>query len=447
MTAIASKPIRVRQTASARNDNSAARVVKNPALRGPVVLATKGSVDSSSAFAVAQLIARRTNRKLEIISVVEPVIYYNLPPEVQPASFALDAQSTAEREVDIKGPFAQRIVPGVNWSADVILGQTATEVCDAARSLDATFIVVGASPHRRLRRVVAGHKAAQILHRSASPVLSVAPWLKALPKNVVAAIDFHPASVRAAEAALLLMDEGSRLTLVHVIPPNYIFPAAVVTDPILRESIQTEMEKVARALRAQAGDRVVIDTVVLDGDAASEVLTLAEKLDADLIAVGTQAGSAFRRFLVGSVATEVFHAALCSVLASPPPPFADRLHMDLEMRGTVATADQKEFGALLDAFSTRNKGKLVSLEEDDDLFGAQIQVHGYRLRAVTFDKSDKRAEIILSAPDSATVHLTRTIPGVTSVAVADVKGAANMALQIKHGKSQTLVLIDPVKKG
>ncbi len=442
MSVIASRRTRVRQTTSARKEISATEAGSSRALRGPVVLATKGSIDSSSAFTVAQLIARRTDQKLKIISVVEPLMYYGLPPEQQPGSFAADAQSAAQREANIEGPYVKEINPSLSWSADVVLGQTAVEVCDTARLLDATFIVVGASPHRRLRRIVAGHKAAQILHRAASPVLSVAPWLKALPTNVVAAIDFNAASFRAAEAALLMMDKGSKMTLLHVLPPNYLFPVSVAPDDPLRRSIDTELEKTAGILRGQASGRVTIDTAVVDGDVAAEILNFAEKRDADLIAVGTQAGSAFRRMLVGSVATDVFHGALCSVLASPPPPFSDRLQLDLQMRGTTSTSNPKDFAAVLDAFSSRNSGELVSVEEDDALVGAQVQVHGYHLRAVTFDKSDRSAEIILSAPGSTTAHLTRTIPGVTSVAVTEGKGTASMALQIRHGKSQTLVLVD-----
>jgi hypothetical protein len=144
------------------------------------------------------------------------------------------------------------------------------------------------------------------------------------------------------------------------------------------------------------------------------------------------------------VATEVFHSALCSVLASPPPPFADQMQLDLALKGSSETAEPKQFEAILDAFSARNKGKLASLEEDDSLLGAQIQVQGYKLGGVTYDRSDRRVEIMLSSPNVEGAHLTRTIPGVTSVAVASLTGGTD-ALQIKHGKSQTLVLIDTGK--
>lgn len=416
----------------------------NPALKGPVVLATRGSGDSVAASVVAQLLATKLERELHIVSVVEPMILYGLPPELAPGAIPIDEEARKTREADIRGPFARQLAPRVDWKADVRLGSPAADVCDAARMIDATLIVVGASPHRRLRRVISGQRAAQILHRSTSPVLSVAPWLKTLPTTVVAAIDFNVSSLRAAQAAMLMMEKGGALTLLHVIPSDFVFPTADLSNNILRTSIQKELDKIAHMLRKQGPAGVTVETVLVDGDAATEVLNAAERLDADLIAVGTRGGSAVRRALVGSVATEVFHSALCSVLASPPPPFADQMQLDLALKGSSETAEPKQFEAILDAFSARNKGKLASLEEDDSLLGAQIQVQGYKLGGVTYDRSDRRVEIMLSSPNVEGAHLTRTIPGVTSVAVASLTGGTD-ALQIKHGKSQTLVLIDTGK--
>jgi hypothetical protein len=141
------------------------------------------------------------------------------------------------------------------------------------------------------------------------------------------------------------------------------------------------------------------------------------------------------------VATEIFHSALCSVLASPPPPPGDRARLDLALRGTAESDRPKDFAAMLEDFSARNGGRTVSVEEDDSALGAQVQVSGYRLQGLTYDHGDKRVEIMLGAPGSRSAHLTRSIPDVKSIAVTrDSSGVE--AVQIVHGKSQTLVMLE-----
>jgi nucleotide-binding universal stress UspA family protein len=427
----------------------------NPALRGPILLATRGSGDSKSAALVAQLIAARVKRDLRVISVVEPVLLAGLPTELQEAAVVLDRESLSAREKDIRSAdFRQQLLPGVKWNSEVRLGQPAGEICDVAGSMDATVIVVGASPHRRMRRIIAGQRAAQILHRSTSPVLSVAPWLKSLPRKVVVGIDFNAASMRAAEAALLMLEKGGLMTLVHVMPPTFIFPSPEVADVSMRLAVKRELDKVARILRPRAGEGITIDTVLLDGEAAPQLLDFADDSGADLIAVGTQGGSAIRRAIVGSVASEVFHTALCSVLASPPGVGAAQMYVDRELRGTAVATEVRDFPAVLDSFSSRNSGRRVLLEEDDSILGAQVQVHGYTLRGAVYDRADRRVDLMLSAPEGETgqsagarAHLTRSIPDVVSLAVTVDRNGNDRAMQIRHGKSQTLVLINGTDAG
>ncbi len=434
---------RQRQTTGSK---TARKAPEHQLLRGPVVLATRGSQDSKSAALVAKQIAKKLNRRLEIVSVVEPALLYGLPPDAQASSISIDHEARDARERDIRGPFAEVIGRRGDWTHDVRIGQPAAEICDAARDADATVIVVGSSPHRRMRRIVAGKRAAQILHHAGSPVLAVAPWLKDLPHNCVAAIDFSAASIRAAQAALLIMDKGARLALVHVMPESYFRPVPNSEDAKLRIKVMEQLEEIRSQLLEQAPG-AEISTTVLHGEPATETLNHAESVDADLLATGTHGRPALVRMLVGSVATELLHGAPCSVLASPPPPVSEELDQRLRTQGTVVTTDTSEYAPILDSFSARNNGKRVSLEEDDKQLGAQLQVQGYVLRGTAWDAADGRVDLMLAPSMNGTVHLTRTIPGVSGVGVTtDAKGN-DLALQIRHGKAQTLLLLHDSKKG
>jgi nucleotide-binding universal stress UspA family protein len=62
---------------------------------------------------------------------------------------------------------------------------------------------------------------------------------------------------------------------------------------------------------------VRLERAVLRGDPAAEILSLAERAGADVIAVGSHGHSALGRMLVGSVATKLLRNAQCSLLLEP----------------------------------------------------------------------------------------------------------------------------------
>jgi nucleotide-binding universal stress UspA family protein len=249
------------------------------------------------------------------------------------------------------------------------------------------------------------------------------------------------------------MESGSEMILVHVMPPSYVYPSPQVVNASLRAAIGKELERIARLLREKTPEKISITTTVLDGEAAAEIIGLAEKTGADLVTVGTSGRSAIRRAFVGSVATEVFHSSMCSVLASRPPAGAEQMNIDLELHGTATSSESKDFAAVLDRFSRRNSGKKVLLEEDDYTLGAQLQARGYTLDGVTYDKSDRRVDVMLggegegSGARTRAAHLTRSIPNVSSVAVTLNERGDDYALQIRHGLSQTLVIVTPPTEG
>jgi nucleotide-binding universal stress UspA family protein len=128
-------------------------------------------------------------------------------------------------------------------------GTIADEIAAVARERAATLVVVGASPHQRLNRIIGGERAVQVLRSWSCPVLSVPPGFAALPKKIVVAVDFAPASMRAAQLALSMLADGGTLTLVHVLPP-------VAGDMPLRGSAGHNIVDDVRSLFSQLGDEL-----------------------------------------------------------------------------------------------------------------------------------------------------------------------------------------------
>jgi nucleotide-binding universal stress UspA family protein len=415
---------------SSATESAAAPRKQNPALRGPVLLATHGMELSDAPIIAARRLANRLGRHLRVVTVVEP------PPEVEP-SFELGPLLTevAREHVEAQEDTVRRAVEAVpsddpSFTLEVRYGRVSNEIAAAARECDATVLVLGANPRHRLVRALAGVRASQVLRLAGVPVLAVPQDVEALPRRAVAAVDFAPPSIRAAFAALLLLEEGGELTLVHV----------RTGDPDAPDDVDTEQsDRLVDRLRAVAPQGVVIRCVTSVGSVADTVMTVADQARADLIAVGTHGPRLAERLFIGSVATRVLHLAQVAVIATAAPLGSDPVDWALDVSDTMWTDAPDEWGPALDAFSRRNAGRPIALDEYDLDIGAQVEARGCTLLGTVYDPHDACAELMLSLGADSRAHLTRSIPVVRSVAIRSGGHEADAALAIRHDGGQTVL--------
>lgn len=134
--------------------------------------------------------------------------------------------------------------------------------------------------------------------------------------KVLAAIDLsEEANDVAAKAARLAAAHQAELHLVHVIEPlSFAYGGDIPIDfSTIQEEIQRQAETQLRALCSKLTIPVERLHIVL-GRPENEIHTLAEKLDADLIIVGSH-GRHGLALILGSTANGVLHGAKCDVLA------------------------------------------------------------------------------------------------------------------------------------
>lgn len=416
----------------------------NPARRGPILLASDGAGKSGTSLIAARTIADALGLPLEIVSVIEPQIVYGMMFDGAPIYVPeVEAARRAERETAVRD-YVERFAPDApSLPVHLRFGAIAEEVAAVARERDATLIVVGAAPHQRFSRIIAGERAVQVLRASSSPVLSVPPGFTALPLHVVVAVDFAPASVRAAQTALLLLARGGTLTLLHMLSP--LLGDAPLRDAQGRDpadSVQEMFGRLREELRPYTPADVTVETRVRTGEAVEGIVGAAVSLGADVVAVGTHGPRFLERLFVGSVASSVLHAAPQTVLAAPPPRPAEAMEFWLRIVGTASSQYPRDWAEALDGFTRRNQTRRVVIEVDDPDIGAQQLGRGYALTGVTYDPHDRRVEIMLGDPANPRRHVMHSIPGVESIAMtADEHG--HEALELKHGKGQTLVLVRP----
>lgn len=132
--------------------------------------------------------------------------------------------------------------------------------------------------------------------------------------------DFSDNSRYAFQTACSLAKENkSLLVLLHVIPPS-VSPllTELPPNPLLPAESQESLK--GRFSWPQPPDAAIrVEHRVAEGDAAPEILRLAQALPCDLIVMGTHGRTGLSRLLAGSVAEEVLRNAPCPVMAVKTP--------------------------------------------------------------------------------------------------------------------------------
>ncbi len=113
-------------------------------------------------------------------------------------------------------------------------------------------------------------------------------------------------------ACSLARDRGARLIVLHVMPV-----ALVQEKRFYREEMAGELNRLG------APDaRVRVEHRLEEGDAATQILRVAQEIGCDLIVMGTHGRTGLGRLLMGSVAEQILRMASCPVLTvrAPFPP-------------------------------------------------------------------------------------------------------------------------------
>jgi len=137
-------------------------------------------------------------------------------------------------------------------------------------------------------------------------------------KRILVATDGSAGGSAAVDAALELAHEtGALLTVVCVrhLPDR-------LGTPLYQRALSDELRK-GRAIIDEAIERaeragVDVESEILSGNAAEEIVQLAAHRDADVIVVGSHARGRVATALLGSVANAVVHAAGRPVLVVKP---------------------------------------------------------------------------------------------------------------------------------
>lgn len=139
-------------------------------------------------------------------------------------------------------------------------------------------------------------------------------------KTILCPLDFSEPSEQTFKVAVELASVFSaRLFLVNVVPelpalppdPNFVFEV-----PEYELTLSADADEKLHNLANQAASRgIAVDTTVGHGDAAKEIVRIAEDQSADLIVIATHGLTGLQHAVFGSVAEKVVRMAKCPVLS------------------------------------------------------------------------------------------------------------------------------------
>jgi nucleotide-binding universal stress UspA family protein len=126
-------------------------------------------------------------------------------------------------------------------------------------------------------------------------------------KKILVGFDGSEGSEMALNKAMALVDEYGELILLAVVPnPSEKTFLDIETYKNLKKKAES---LISDAVTDIGSHEYTITGMVEEGDAASVIIDIANKLDVDLIVLGSRGTSAIGRYLLGSVANKVVQYA------------------------------------------------------------------------------------------------------------------------------------------
>ena len=401
----------------------------------PVLVALKPFDGGDSAITFAHWLAERRDAELHAMSVIElgdvgtsvaglpplPQNYYQRERE----EIAEDLRSRVGRS---GGPRPPRV--------DIIEGPPGSTVARAAADRRARTIVIGTGQHGLLGRFLYGERALEVVRHAETDVLVVPPYVEPPIERAIVAVDFSPASVRAAIAALEMLDAGGRLTLVHVeSAARHLDGRAARSEPGGERRTGALFARFLDAL-PHVGD-VQLNPITLRGDAVGALLRYTEEQEVQLIACGRRRRSLVQRLLVGSVSTALIRGAPCCVVVAPERLEDDDIDPKRLFGEARPSTDPSEWRALLHEMGERNFGRRARLSvEAASPGGGESVDRGYLLLALEYDRRGERADIVLGDPQVEGSHITHRLSGIRRIATTtDADGRdARMEFDTQSGR-------------
>lgn len=141
-------------------------------------------------------------------------------------------------------------------------------------------------------------------------------------KNILVAVDFSSVTpLVLKEAKKLANSTGGRIRLIHVAPPEPDFVGDDVGPQILRDQKAKEFREAHKKIQKLADeikeDNIEVTPLLIQGVTVDEIINESNKMNADIIVIGSHGHGAMYNLLMGSVVEGVIRESKTPVLVVP----------------------------------------------------------------------------------------------------------------------------------
>ena len=312
MNAIANTPI--------ADELGSKRLSRTDSVR--ILVATDGSETSEAAYSAAELIAselvaKQRRARVHVLSVMEPLPLI-VPPLGTPI---LSPAVTKAKEDELRTDMVEQLLKLgrlAEWTTEIRVGEPAAIIAEVARQRQVELIIVGASHHGIVDRLLGEETATHLARLVQRPLLVVAPSMSRLPRRVIVALDLAPANRPAFVRALEILGSPEGITCLHVEPRSEALGVDWAEyDGEYRAEVERAFGKVNAALTSLP--RAQSELVIMHGEVAREINQFADDAKAEMIVLGVKRRRPFSVAPGGGIAMRVMRTARCSVLLVPNP--------------------------------------------------------------------------------------------------------------------------------
>jgi nucleotide-binding universal stress UspA family protein len=260
-------------------------------------------------LAVANTLAKKLDSEVVLMHVVDAADELGEVPETLENSVT-NRLGEIQKQLTASGVR----IPGVLG----LSGKPALEIVEAAESIGANLILIGAHGINRDPLFPLGTTTEKVIRWSAKPVLAVPRDPPVAFANIVCPVDFSDVSARGLATAIhVARASGGKLQIVTVVGPGL----PPLHPPWAKKASSDQQERTNKCQRELDEfltqfdfEGVTWEKHVLSGDPAQEIVQHARATHADLIVMGSVGRTGLPFMLMGSTTIKVLRQLPCALL-------------------------------------------------------------------------------------------------------------------------------------
>lgn len=243
-------------------------------------------------------LAQETGAELEVLTVVDETSFEATTRQSETVAAEALSQQVAHAAPSLPIEVSRRVIVGLDFE----------DIIKRSEEFDADLIVLGTHRHQS-RQLFQGTTAERVIRYGLRPVLVVSRSSSGPYRRVIVATDLSAHGVAAIEAAARLATGGT-VWLLHVVHRPFIAFLGKRDQDELRNAQQArasaELDRVIERLKHDLDERAPkFEIVLTEGDVLETVHAEINRLDPDLLAIGTHGRSGIAHAVIGSVAEQL----------------------------------------------------------------------------------------------------------------------------------------------